>query len=509
MPKASLTTEPSKVRCLLHRSAAAFAVLAVVTLGGWPSTADETPRPKIRVRRDIMSLAPDGPEMAALRKAVKVMKGRPATDPTSWTFQANIHATLDKSNPAWNQCQHGNYFFLPWHRMYAYWFERIVREASGDPDFVLPYWNYVNPAARALPEAFRVPADASNPLFVAERNADGGGVNNGARLPAAVAASYWLPFRLTNFATTSPTGAAFGGRVVDKPVHLMSTMGAFETYHNAMHVLIGGESGFMSDPFGSARDPVFWPHHVNVDRLWKRWLDQGGGRANPLNDRAWMDMKFPFFDEKGRKVEMSVRECLNTEELGYRYDDDPSSAAEPRPGPIAAQAGPLKKLAVSKVPGELGTDGPVRVTMDLGDEAQAAVRKDGNLVLFVEGIKFEKEPMVIYEVYLNLPAKEPADFQSVHFVGNLVFAGLDPRAFMAHHGIKKKGQKKEADETYLSSLRAFDVTDVVRELRARKLWQDQQLTVTFVMNGLVPVKGRPVTSAGVKAQFERVTLLGN
>ena len=354
-----------------------------------------------------------------------------------------------------------------------------------------------------------MPADGSNPLFVAERNADGGGVNNGARLPASAAATPWLSFRLTNFSTTDPTGAAFGGRVVDRPVHLMSTMGAFETYHNAMHVLIGGESGFMSDPFASSRDPVFMPHHANVDRLWKRWLDQGGGRANPLNDRTWMDTKFAFFDEKGRKVEMSVRESLKTEELGYRYDDDPASAAEPRPGPPPPAPAPLKKLAVSKAAGELGTDGPVSVVIDLGDEAQAAASKDGSLALFVEGIKFEKEPMVIYEVYLNLPAKEPADFQSVHFVGNLVFAGLTPRARRAPHA-EKKGHMKDAEEAaYLESVRAFDVTDAVRELRARKLWHDRQLTVTFVMNGLVPVKGQPVTSRGVKATFEKVTLKGN
>ncbi|MGH7262080.1 MAG: tyrosinase family protein [Nitrospiraceae bacterium] len=40
---------------------------------------------------------------------------------------------------AWNTCQHGSYFFLSWHRMYLYYFERILREASRDPNFALPY----------------------------------------------------------------------------------------------------------------------------------------------------------------------------------------------------------------------------------------------------------------------------------------------------------------------------------------------------------------------------------
>ena len=29
--------------------------------------------------------------------------------------------------PFRDQCQHNTWYFLPWHRMYLYWFERIVR----------------------------------------------------------------------------------------------------------------------------------------------------------------------------------------------------------------------------------------------------------------------------------------------------------------------------------------------------------------------------------------------
>ena len=103
-----------------------------------------------------MSLAPDGPEIAAIRRGLAVMRARPLSDPTSWDFQVNIHATRDLSNPAvWNQCQHGNYFFLPWHRMYIYWFERILRDASGDPELALAVLGLHQPrrprAARGLP----------------------------------------------------------------------------------------------------------------------------------------------------------------------------------------------------------------------------------------------------------------------------------------------------------------------------------------------------------------------
>jgi hypothetical protein len=96
------------------------------------------------------------------------MMGRPLSDPTSWRYQANIYGTGDKpldrqAARLWNQSQHGSFFFLSWNRMHLYFFERILRAASGDPNLTLPYWDYSNPAQRALPIAFRQPSDASNP----------------------------------------------------------------------------------------------------------------------------------------------------------------------------------------------------------------------------------------------------------------------------------------------------------------------------------------------------------
>ncbi len=484
-------------------------VLTVASLGSLSGAPEQAPASRIHVRRDIMSLAPDGPEIAALRRAVKVMKNRPASDPTSWVFQSNIHSTLDTSNPAWNQCQHGNYFFLPWHRMYGYFFERIARAASGDPNFTMPYWNYTSPAARALPAPFRVPADDSNPLYVPQRNKDAGGINNGARLPASAAATFWLPFRLTHFGTTDPTGAAFGGLVVDRPIHLTSTMGSFESYHNLMHVLLGGENGLMSDPNASGLDPVFHLHHNNVDRLWKRWLDQGGGRANPVNDRNWMDQKFTFFDENGKQVEMAVRDALDTEKLGYRYDDDPPFCSRPGPAAAVAASRSLRPLGASKTKEVELSDAPTRIAIDLASTQSALARTDASLALLVEGIEFDKEPMVFYEVFLNQPANQAPDFQSVHYVGNLIFAGIDPCAHARHQKLQGQGQTKQAQAAYVDSVRAFDITDAVRELRARNLWNDRELTVTLVMNGLQPVGGAPVTSAGTKARFERITLVGS
>ena len=117
------------------------------------------------------------PTLLWYAKAVGEMSSRPATDPSSWRFQGGVHGYNKNADPFattgalpkqsvqkkfWNKCQHGTWFFLPWHRMYLGFFEQIVRAAvvklGGPADWTLPYWNYSdisNANARILPPAFR------------------------------------------------------------------------------------------------------------------------------------------------------------------------------------------------------------------------------------------------------------------------------------------------------------------------------------------------------------------
>jgi hypothetical protein len=90
-----------------------------------------------------------------------------------------------------------------------------------------------------------------------------------------------------------------------------------------VHGLVGGGFGWMSDANMAARDPIFWLHHANSDRLWKRWLDQGGGRSDPLDDDVWMDTPFHFFDATGQQVTITaglrgVRDARAARTLGRR-----------------------------------------------------------------------------------------------------------------------------------------------------------------------------------------------
>jgi hypothetical protein len=111
--------------------------------------------------------------MDAFRRGVRKMKARKPSDPLSWFYQAAIHgvpaemiqvaaagvklvendgkleAKVVDPDPGvnrvdqkknWNQCPHfgqASANFLPWHRGYTYYFERILRAHTGEPRFSL------------------------------------------------------------------------------------------------------------------------------------------------------------------------------------------------------------------------------------------------------------------------------------------------------------------------------------------------------------------------------------
>jgi tyrosinase len=465
------------------------------------------------------------------------MQRRPAQDPTSWIYQANMHGTYDTPPlPDWNQCQHGSFFFLSWHRMYVYYFERILRAASGDASLALPYWSYGEPTQRALPLVFRQPADGSNPLYTPNRNTGGPDVNQGALLPAS-AVSHALSFRFVNFyAPAAPRpnpNHSFGGQRVGEPGHYLSPHGELEHQpHDQVHDLVGGADGWMSDPNAAALDPIFWLHHANIDRLWKRWLDQGGGRADPADVGVWMTWPFTFFDERGQEVKMSGGDVLDTVgQLGYRYDDDPPPLPLPR---YAGQVAPAVPVAAAATPDgqgqpptglgaseaaemiELG-GAPVTVPVTMQQPAHPALAQaaDGDVVqqplsLNVEGIHFQRNPGVTYEVYLNLPEGQEPDYQSVYYVGNLGFFALGGHA---HGGAGDHGGPDQAADLVQQS---FDITPNVRALQARGEWQGSPTEVTFVMRGLEPpapseapgaaAQPPPAAQPGSPVHIQRVTI---
>jgi len=260
------------------------------------------------------------------KTAIVAMRKLPDTNPVSWAYQAAIHGSLSATTrTAWKTCQHGNFFFLSWHRMYLYWFERIVRKMSGLPSWALPYWNYkatpADPVAanRVLPLPFRSPAnETTNALFTTHRNTT---INNGTGSLSATICNAATALSQTQF-----TGPAvnFGGNNPGS--------GQLElTPHNAVHNAIGG---WMGDPRTAAQDPIFWLHHANIDRYWNVWLKQGG-RSDPTNNTTWRNKVFTFFNENGAQVTMTACDILNASmQLHYTYAGEPAQVTQSCPPKI-------------------------------------------------------------------------------------------------------------------------------------------------------------------------------
>ena len=380
------------------------------TLGG------NTLSPTVQVRKNINSLSPT--EINSLRRGVAAMKERTESDPTSWWYQANIHGTPQgAANSGWQQCEHGSFQFLAWHRIYLYYFERILRDAAGNPNLTLPYWNYSDTSSadnRAIPLPYRDPAEEGNALFEVNR---GDGWNLGARLPpSAVDTGNALSPRDFLPAPGGLASQSFGGGNPFGPGRLEVTP------HNTVHSNIGA---WMGHAEFAAQDPLFWAHHCNIDRLWEGWLALGDGRTNPSND-AFLNQEYTFFDETGKPVTRRVGDFLDLKALGYQYESlgTTSEVLTLSAFPASRDAEESDPRILSEV-SNIELRGEIHsVTMPSWKTGEGTANLAKTLAL--EELRFEEAPVGHYEVYINLPEGTIADYESKYFVGNLSFFRIRP-----------------------------------------------------------------------------------
>jgi tyrosinase len=258
-------------------------------------------------------MPPNDPTLASYQLAVERMKALPASDPRSWQSIAQIHN---------DNCPHGNWFFLPWHRAYLIAFERACRQISGDQNFALPYWDWTE--QRQLPPAFTAETVAGqpNPLFDDTREMP----PNTSLLDSAVGpqaiARILAETDFEMFGSSRPTGQTSTDAQWLRAPGRSTALEAGP--HNSTHATIGGDMGDMLSPL----DPIFWLHHANVDRMWARWLAQG--RANSA-DPLWATYPFngifrtPQGPDGTTEFNVQVSELLDHGAWGYTYQGLPRS----------------------------------------------------------------------------------------------------------------------------------------------------------------------------------------
>jgi len=84
------------------------------------------------------------------------------------------------------------------------------------------------------------------------------------------------------------------------------------------------DPGDMADLQYSPRDPVFYSHHANIDRLWSSWV--AAGHTNPDFGTA----KVYFYDETRKWRYILLNDVRDETKLGYKYATLMTSARPPR-----------------------------------------------------------------------------------------------------------------------------------------------------------------------------------
>jgi tyrosinase len=419
-------------------------------------------------------------------RGVKAMKSRPLTDPIGWRFYGGIHGfntnqwrrtgylTSTDTMPSngdvatyWRQCQHGSWYFLPWHRGYLIAFEAVLRDAvvslGGPANWALPYWNYFQANQNALPPAFGAsqwPDGNDNPLYVPQRY---GPQNDG---------NVFVPLDFVNLdALADPdfTGVASGGSPgfggVDTGFsHGGQVHGGIETQpHDYVHGLVGGGDqqtlGLMSWPDLAGLDPIFWLHHANIDRLWEVWRQNPNTHVDPdeanwkngpaaIGERAFV-MPMPG----GTNWTYTPSQMSDLSTLDYTYDD----LAPPAGAPLAvarlqrlgvqmgaaealvrrtAMAGPknVELLGANKQRLQLsGAEARTSVALDtsvqrkvsasLRAAQEGASAAPDRIFLNLENVRGLNDATV-FSVYINVPEGEDPARHPDHLAGSIALFGV-------------------------------------------------------------------------------------
>jgi hypothetical protein len=445
------------------------------------------PNPKIRTRKDIATLNAKSPEIIAFKKAVAAMKKLPAKDGRNWMTQAHIHGTVQ----SFGACQHGNWYFLPWHREYLYYFEEICRELSGDDNFALPYWDWSK--NDSLSDLFW---GGGNPLDDPPAKMPppfGRSIKQGEKIDPDDFNEFVAP-KVIKGLLDIPDFQTFGGGKVAMPGPPVQAGELEGTPHNFIHNWVGGDMGTGASP----TDPIFWLHHCNVDRLWTEWSLRHPD--NTPNDAGWLKTTFSdFYDRKGMKIATSVtvKDTLDTAGLSYQYDrrDAPVSAAPVRMFGTLATVGSAKlTLGNETASFSLNPDDALRKFAT--ESAIGGVFRDKRVArLTIEGVKVPANHNVALRVFVNCqklgkdtPITDPSYVGSYTFFGNHAHDGDQRVSFFLN--VTPAFQRLYGDRKFTKD-EPLKISVVARPLGVSNAWKGtvQEISPTQVQFAVVGADG--------------------
>ncbi|XP_057812288.1 polyphenol oxidase I, chloroplastic-like [Salvia miltiorrhiza] len=427
--------------------------------------------------------------IAKYEKATELMKALPDDDPRSFMQQANVHCaycnlTYEQTGDPDEKLQvHNSWLFYPWHRWYLYFYERILGKLIDDPTFALPYWNWDNPPGMPMPALF---VNENSPLYNPKRNQ--------AHLPPALMDLLYSSKSSTDPSVIIPTNLnEMYGEMVRNAVKPEDFYGAKYIVgsdpdpgagtvergsHTSVHIWVGdprspaGED--MGNFYSTARDPIFFCHHANVDRMWSVWRDLRGPKPKDFNDPEWLDADFVFYDENAQLVRVKVKDTLEDVKMGFAYQKVELPWLNKRPKARVRKS----KIAASST----GTttvfpvtlDKVVRVLVDRPKRKRSSKDKEREEeLLVIEGIEIDTAKYVRFEVFVNDEDDKPGEI-----IDRAEYAG-------AYSQVPHKNSTKVKSKIRLG------LTELLEDLDAE---DDDKILVSLVPR----VGGEDITIGGVK-----------
>jgi tyrosinase len=474
--------------------------LGVASLGMWAGGCDSCVqqisneiknRPTRKNIQKLWDANPSDPVITTYKAAVKAMKALPSSNPSSWEFQKNIHL---------NKCIHRNWLWLPWHRAYLVYFERICRKVTGDDKFALPYWNWNEHPA--VPDPFW---ESGSPLNDPNR----GGLTQSDKAPSSVVGTTAVQTILneTSFELFA-SGPPPSSNLHDGP--FTASSGLEVGPHNGIHGFVSGPLGTGDmGQFYSPLDPVFYTHHCMCDCLWTHW-NNDLGNAN-TNDTSWTNFALTdFFDENGNPTSVAVATTVLMPLVTYQYEPCSLAAA-------AGGAGGRIKLSGKQLEQFLRTGAPSKlefvqrfelrqaVTAEAGKPATIAIKVDKavlgdalqrgphtRIVLTVADIEIPGKKDFFTRVFVNKPdATGDTSIDDPHYAGSFAFFPADTGM---NHG------DSAAAPSHVNTGCLVDVTETLQSLNKAGSLTDE------VSVSLVPVRYFPGEAAGEFLTLQRLEL---
>ncbi|XP_058096723.1 polyphenol oxidase, chloroplastic-like [Magnolia sinica] len=408
----------------------------------------------LRIRKPAHLL--DADDLAKYEEAYRRMRALDKEDPWSLEQQARVHCQYCDGaydQVGFNDVQlqvHFSWIFLPWHRYYIHFHERILGKLIGDDTFALPFWNWDSPDGMTIP-----------PIFLKE-----GPLNDALRNPANLSRVVDYQYSPTTespytdeelkmknlyqmnktFRESLPLPELFLGDPVraGEEASASKTMGQIESIHNAPHQFVGlPDAPFrdMGNLYSSGYDPLFYSHHSNVDRMWHIYRQKRGNKVD-FNDPDWLNSSFIFFDENKQLVKVKVADCLNPLKLRYTYEDvELPWANSSIKKKQKAKAKPRSRVSLVEVsefgPDPRPLDSTIRALVQRPKKSRTKGEKEDDVeVLVIDGIEIPDNGPVNFQVYVAAP-----------YGGNFVGPDLGESAGnflkLPHFHISKKGDAEK------------------------------------------------------------------